>query len=450
MKLITLSLFIFSTLRFANRLDLEKYIKLSIKNNPAFAEVDVDKEALDYIVDQGLPSREFTLSLRSENGYNADSDDNTTSTSAALSKSVIESGTDFTISHSRVTRPDTRENVTEIRLEQSLYKNAFGQNVRLKKSSLLTQKDFKELESEEAREKLFSQILKTYLELSKAYRDFKLAKALENEAIKLEKNVASKAKQRVATSTDLKRAKLLVLLRKEEVLEKETTYKTLKNQIEENLSYDFTSFVESDSEKLIKQLTTLYRAQEQPSWASTRSFKIAQLRDKFNANEATLLAREDSPDVSFIIGYNKDDSSRFSTSIERSETVVGLKLEVPIGDTQARANYQAAKLNHLKSNIQSRKDALEFSRQKTVLLNNLKQAQGQLSVNQSKVKLTADIVMEEERRFSIGRLDLDTLIELKSDYASYRAALEQSKLIYGMILIDWLELADNLSVEGLL
>lgn len=46
MKLITLSLFIFSTLGLANRLDLEKYIKLSIKNNPAFAEVDVDKEAL--------------------------------------------------------------------------------------------------------------------------------------------------------------------------------------------------------------------------------------------------------------------------------------------------------------------------------------------------------------------------------------------------------------------
>ena len=66
------------------------------------------------------------------------------------------------------------------------------------------------------------------------------------------------------------------------------------------------------------------------------------------------------------------------------------------------------------------------------------------------MKLTADIMMEEERRFSLGRLDLDTLIELKSDYASYRAALEQSKLIYGMILIDWLELADNLSVEGLL
>ena len=440
-------IFILTSSAYANSLDLNKFISLSLKNDPSFANVEASNKALEYLVDSGLPSREFTLSFVNENGYNADTDENTTLISALLEKSIIETGTDFSISHSRVTRPDRRENVTQIRLEQSLYKNAFGSDLRLKKSSLLNQESLERLELLESKEDAFAETLKSYLALSKAFRDYALAKSLYEDGLKLEKNVASKVRAKVASSTDLKRAQLLVLLRKEELLSKKTAYFSLKGQIQKNLSYEFENFAEQDSKVLVRKLMSISKKIEEPVWEKTRASKIAKLRKQFLKKQAKLLDAVDSPDLSFVVGYNKDDSSRFSTNIERSETVVGIKLEVPIGNTQAAANYHTGRINHIKSQIQARQEALSFEKRKMDVFHSLEQARNQMKVDENKVNLTSSIVKEEERRFSFGRIDLDTLIELKSSFASYRTELEQSRLNFGVVLIDWLNMADSLNID---
>jgi outer membrane protein TolC len=429
---------------FATDYNLKKHIELSVNNDPEFQAIISEKNKIKHIVDQGLPSRQVTLSISSENGYSSDSDQNTELISGELSKEIIESGTEFSIGHSKTVRPDRQEDVTQIRLEQSLYKNMFGRDVRLKKASLSEQEKIKALEITEAEENYFVAILKQYLELSKAFRDYKLSEKIHAESLKLKNNVESKVKSKIASKTDLNRSRLLVLLRQEEILKNKNIFETLKNQIEKSVSIEFKSFEVKDSDKLVKKLEDVAKKIVSPEWKATRASLIAHLRESSSSKEAKLLDRVNSPELNLVVGYNKDDSSRFSTVIKRNETVVGLRLEIPFGDTKSNADYQISKVDLLKSQIQRRVGAVNFDKAKKDLLNKLTQAREQLNIDSEKVKLTQMIIQEEEKRFSIGRLDLETLIQLKSDFATYRVNQEQSKLTYGQALIDWLALNDKL------
>jgi outer membrane protein TolC len=429
---------------YSAELNLLKHLKLSFQNDPDFQQIIQDKQRLKFIVDQGLPSRQVTLSVSNENGYSSESDQNTTLTTGELSKEIIESGTELSLSHTKTTRPDRKENVTQIRLEQSLYKNMLGRDVRLKKESLEEQKKLNSLELQELQEQYLSKILKKYLELSKSYRDYILAKNIHEEAKRLKSNVESKLNSKIASVTDLNRAKLLILLREEEFLEKQNIFESLKSQIIKTISFEFDQFVESDSDKLINILQKLETKLSNPQWESTRSSKIATYKEDFLRKEAVLKDRFNSPELNLVVGYNKDDSSRFSTVIKRNEAVVGLRLEVPFGDTRSSADSQLANIDLLKSQTEYKKDALEYQRQKTIMLNKLKQVKEQLQIDSKKVKLTKMILKDEQKRFSIGRIELETLIQLKTDFASYRVKEEQSKLGHAVVLIDWLNLNDAL------
>ncbi len=432
---------------YSSELNLKKHMTLSFKNNPTYIDILAERRKLKFVVDQGLPSRQLLLSVASENGYSSDSDQNTSVTSGELSKEIIETGTDLSVSKTKTVRPDRNEDVTQIRVGQSLYKNMFGRDVRLMKESLQEQKSLRELEIEELEENFLATTLKNYLELSKSYRDYTLSKQIHSESLRLKKNVESKFKSKIASGTDLNRTKLLVLIQQEGILDNKNVYESLKKQIEKTILYEFEKFEESDSTKLISSLEKINRELLNPAFENTRMARIAVYREAFTKKDVVLQDRVDSPDLSFVVGYNKDDSSRFSTVIKRDETVFGLKLDIPFGDTKAKANYQLANIELIKSQNQRIQDALTFKNQKTQIENRLVQAKNQMLIDDQKVNLTKMIIKDEEKRFSIGRIDLETLIELKSDYASYRSRQSQSRLSYGMALIDWLALNDRLDRE---
>ena len=434
-------------LSFGKNIPFAQYLALALKHDPEYQAITAERKKLLYLVDQGLPSRETTLSLRNESGYSSDSDKNTTLLRADLSKKIIASGTELALSHSKTTRPDREENVTQFRFEQSLYKNMFGRDTRLQKESLTEREKLKALEIQESEKNYWAKTLKQYLELSKAFREYKLAQKIYREAVRLKKSVQSKVASKVARRTDLNRSQLLVLLRREEVLEKRNTFRTLKNKIEKTINDTFGTSPAQDSDKLVAQLQTMVKQLAPLEWTATRAYQMSQLSESFHAKESLLQDRADAPDFRLIAGYSKDNSSRFSATVNRNETVIGLRLDIPFGDTKSSANYQLSKVELLKSQIQTERASVEFEKSKEALANGLKQAKERLKIDAEKVRLTGRIIVEEEKRFAIGKIDLETLIQLKSDYGTYRTQRERSRLRYGRILIDWLTLNDALQTK---
>jgi len=442
--------FIHCELAYSSEYNLYQHIKLSLENDPEYAQVINEGKKVKYLVDQGLPSRQLILSLSNENGYSSDSDQNTNLVSGELSKEVIETGTAFSLSHTKTIRPDRQENVTQVRLEQSLYKNMFGRDVRLKKESLLDEEKLKILEVKELEESYFVKILKSYLELSKAYKEYMLSKQIYNESIKLKDNVKAKYKSKIASLTDLNRSKLLVLLRREEISKKKITFDSLKKQIEKMINSEITSFNADGVSQLTVKLQKLVKNFDGSNWSSTRTSQISKLRESISAKESKLLERANSPELNLLIGYNKDDSTRFATAIKRDETVVGLQLEIPFGDTKSKASYHISKVDLIKSRLDNQRNAIEFEKSTEVILNQLKQVKDQLDIDTEKVELTKLIIKEEEKRFATGRIELEDYIQLKSDYATYRVNQEQSKLNFSQALVDCAALNDSLDIKEII
>lgn len=426
----------------AKELNFTTYIELSKKNDPDFKKILVEQKKISQLLDQNLPSRKMTLTLNNENGYNADSSQNTSIFSGKIAKEVIETGTALSVSHTKTIRPDRHENVTQVRIEQSLYKNALGRDVELKKSSLSEQEKLNVLEIEEQYENYFASILKRYILLGRYYREYKLSETIYREALRLQKNVSARRKDKIATRTDLSKTKLLVVLKEEDLLEKKNTFIVQQESIERTINSKFESFNGDDLNDLILQLEKSYKKIDYNS--KFRILEIAKIQENILSKEALLKERAMRPELNLVVGYNKDESNRFATNINRNETVVGLNLEIPIGDTQSKANYEVARIELLKSQILARKEKLDYETKLTGLENSLKKVQGQLIIDKSKIELIKGIISEEEKRYAIGKLDLKALIDLKNDYHAYQMKYEESKLEYGNILIDYLNYYDHL------
>src|SRR5690606_20905234 len=109
--------------------------------------------------------------------------------SGGIQKEIIQSGTELSITHTKTERPDREEKVTEFRLEQSLYKNFLGSDVRLKRETLSEEEKLLYLQMLENYEEYLVSITTAFLDYRKAALDLKLARDIYDEASKLQKNV---------------------------------------------------------------------------------------------------------------------------------------------------------------------------------------------------------------------------------------------------------------------
>ena len=175
-----------------------------------------------------------------------------------------------------------------------------------------------------------------------------------------------------------------------------------------------------------------------------RQMKILELRKSMANKELILAKRQRDPSLSLFVGYDIDNSERFSSTINRSGAVVGLNLLVPFWNTQAIASKKNALLNLSKSelNLYSIKRSLEVeSNQISVKIHELNQKR---KLIKEKIEISKRILKEEKRRYNYGRIQLDDLIELETNFLRYKYQEQTEDLEYGKAILQWLSLKDNL------
>lgn len=435
----------FSLVSYAeSRLELQEFLNLAEQNDPQFKRILKDKDQLNFIVDLGLPSRKVTLSGQYELGFDLDGDEDTRSLTGLLTKDIIESGTSLSVGYTRTSQPDRNEEVTEVRIEQSLYKNLLGRDVRLQKKALKEESQVVRLEVLEDYETYVSDILGEYYDYKKAYLDLSLANIAYEDVKKLRDNVAERLEKKVATSTDLDRSDLLLILSHEDLLNKRQEFESKGEAIKRILG---SNQLKKPSQQALLLRGDFYKnnpEKEKKVYHDLRVFQIAELKESIAAKEVTLAKREDDPDLNLIGGYNNDRSNRFSTSVNRNEAVVGLSLEIPLWDTQAKAQVKSSVLELSKYNLEKGVLVRTLDQDFQQLSHQLKELKGRVNLSDQKIKLTRRILKDEEDRYGVGKIDLEELLETKQDYYEYRFQHQTEVLEYNKLMLQWLALNDQL------
>lgn len=445
-----LSLLYFYSPLYANientNLKLSQLIKEAKSHDPNFQKIIADRLQSRYLVDLNLPSQKALVSVSTE--YGISSAGNTTILSASIGKSIIKTGTNLSISRDHTDRPDREERVTKLRLEQSIYGNAFGSRTRLKESSINQEINILELQVAEAFEDYMGEIIDDYLDLNLAYLELQTAKKLELESKSLLQRVEARKNRNIATSTDVNRVKLQTLIRSEQVLNAQIAWESKSKEILQMIGSDKKNSIVTPATIInyrenIKQLKNDFDI----LFSKSRSKLITEKAEQVAQNNIRFQKQSGGPQASLIGGYNIDDSNRFSSRVNRKETVVGVQLSLPFGDSVAKANVAKASQAALLAQIDRKKALLNFEQTYYVLRNQLDRQVQKLEISEGKKLVAQKIVLDEERRYHNGRIELERLIESRNNLAQYSFDFLSDLTQLNKLFVKWLNTIDQLVIK---
>ncbi|HMQ10408.1 MAG TPA: TolC family protein [Oligoflexia bacterium] len=425
----------------------EKLLEQAKQNDPNYKIIEYEKSKLQHYIDQQMMSNAVNLDLSAQKGFSSESNQQTLSLNGELSKEFVETGTSTSVSYNQTKRPDREEKVTRLLLQQSLLKNIFGRNARLRKSSLQDEVQLQLLQLEESYEQYVEQVLNDFFNYHIAQESYSLSDDLYQATQNLEKQVKSKYSLRIASKTDLARAKLGTLLSYEDYINNQNNVEQMKAILSNRLASDDIAISKQEKNSLfavLNQKVIDINDKQNNELDNLRLVQISSLQQRAANKVARLSKNNLLPNLQFVLGYTVDDSVRFNTAIERQETVFGLNLSFPIGDRQTKAEAALTKISFLQSIEEKRKVILDLKNDRDTLYVRLKQAQQIKELTQSKVDLQQEIIKDEERRYKIGSRSLSDLIELRKDFAQYNNENQQASLNYAQLMIAWLSMHDML------
>ena len=439
--LISLS-FAFSPI-YAKELNMPEFIGLLQKHDPGYKSIFADEKAAEYIVEKGLPNSQLLLSLEQENGYTS-RQGNTSDFTTTLSKEFVSTGTTVSASYNKSKQIGTNVNLTRLRVEQSVLNNSFGRDVRLQKSALEMEKDFTLMQVQENYEDYLEENLTTYLEFRRAFQNMNLSKKIYDEAKKLQDNVKKRFGSSVATNTDMARGELLVLERQETYLDASRSFIEMKKIIHTLTGNSLTDALPNKDSKLIEILEGLMAKSKNVIGDETRLFLIAQKTESVRDIEYRLSKRTNNPTLNVVAGFNRDESERYNATANRNEAVIGVKLDIPLFDEQQKATAASLGVEKYKAEMIKRKALITFRNEVADLKDKIDTLKMRVTIGRKKIKVTQTILEQEQRRYKIGRIDLETLIDTVNNFANSRIDLNTNEVEYAKSMIQWLSLNDQL------
>lgn len=427
------------------QMDVNDFVEKLKKYDPEAEEILSEKLRTNFLVEQGLPTDVTLLTILQEYGFNTNSSDQTSTLSAEIGKEFLQIGTTVNVSKTINERPDREEDVTSIRINQDLWRNFLGRGTRLRRSSLNAQRDALELQVAEAYEDYLFERLSEYIDLKKFKTELDILQKQYEQALALEKNIQDRLRQSIASTTDLSRAKIQTMNRKELVLEAKAEFFNLSQRLSkltgEKADYLIVP-VPLDFKKTLSSIT-----KDQVLADSNRQLRLIELRESsatFDLEYRRDLAR---PRVNLVAGYTNDDSKRFSQTVQRKEAVLGFRLDVPFGDSNDRAAIAQSHLELTQAKLAARRELRQLEQTLEASHRIMKSLQEQLSLALERTKLAEVIAKEDERRYLIGRLTLENLLDTKEALFTSQSRVLVLQAELNREVLNWLRLKDQLLVQ---
>jgi len=424
-------------------LTIEQFIDLAQKNDPDFEKIISEKNKIDFLTDQKLPTRQILLNLQSEYGLVTDNTTRNSKFAASLSKKIIESGTTLTLAQTNTKETNDTEKQTAIKIGQSLYKDFLGRDTRFQKDTIGLEMEIIKLQILDNYENYIADISKNYLDFTQSYMHLKLAKEIYKETLKLEKNVFEKRQKNIATTTDVNRIKLQVILKKEDMTNREIDFSAQKEKMKRIMGHDIgeelpqtnidlTKIFSLDFDKTILNNNTI------------RSFKIQQLNEQITSNYHQLSKRNNYPDVNLVASYNYNQDKTRATKTSESEGVIGINVAIPFNNTSGNAEISNEFLKYTQAKIDTRRVSKDIEQKFFEYKKKLTELKTILNLSKEKVHIATSILEDENRRYSYGKIGLEKLIEIKNDFSEYRFKYQTDLINLNKSFLDWLNLKDLL------
>ena len=115
-----------------------------------------------------------------------------------------------------------------------------------------------------------------------------------------------------------------------------------------------------------------------------------------------------------------------------------------MGDSKGNAESKIAKIEQHRAQFKKEETALQIDKNLTDLKSELNELEEKVTINKRKIEISNQILQDEQRRYTYGKIDLEKFIEISNNYAEYRFKYQASIVDLGKAIFKLYALKDQL------
>lgn len=425
-------------------LSLKDFIQQATMNDLKFESILIDRLALQYRRDILLPDSDIIMDIKYKHHFYLNQNTNKPETTVSLSKLFPYNGTQLSLSYNKSASSSVTADNSNLQflISQPIAKNAFGNNVQLQNKIIGIENDISQYQIIEAYEDYLASLTSAYYNWYSAYENLKVGKSSYNSNKKLMANILARQKQKIALPIDVNKMKLLLIGKKENIIVLTEIYENYSNLIYKAIrNRNKTNYIPKTPTLPVNNLQ--YEPSYQTFTSDSRTYKILQLLERQGLVEVKKIADELLPSTNLLLGYQLDGKDWGIQDQERSY-FAGISIRWPIGNSVSKAKESVAKIEHKKTML-SNQDKYEDLR---VNLENIylqiKREQKLIKIAGNKIKLSEDILKDEAKNYSFGKVSLNDYITAVNRVDENKFGLTEHSVQLNKLLVEWLRLTDKL------
>ncbi|MBN1595285.1 TolC family protein [candidate division FCPU426 bacterium] len=429
-----------------NAVDLDHFVRTACRMDKTFEAILLEEAVAQYRAKLNLPAHELLLSLKGRYGFSLREDESGgPEGSIGLSKLFPASGTALEVEYGLSSSNVLNQSYSTFTLavSQPIARNAFGHANRLLAQISGLEIELASHQMIEAYEDYLARVMQVYYSWYSAYAHWQAEKTTHREYLRLLANVQARRQSRIADQTDVNKVRVQVLEREANLLSLEQACREEENRVKQIMGM-------APSETLVPAEPALYQ-EDKVDFAEafahftekSRTEKIIKILESKAGKELDRQADALLPSANLLLGYAAEGTDEVFDS-RKNEVFAGVEIDMPFFNDhgQWRRDMSEKLLKQEKASAASKRlqlrtelENLLHARQKTVERRDLAE---------QKMKVSEDILRDENRYYLQGRAELNDLILAANNLEQARYLHIQLSVQCNVLLLEWLRLTDQL------
>ncbi|MGA0242666.1 MAG: TolC family protein, partial [Candidatus Marinamargulisbacteria bacterium] len=408
---------------------LHEFITNAAQNDTVFRGLLMQRLSMAYDQDRYVDTYEVAVSVVSEFSVYTNTPGDTHT--VALSQIWPRLGQSSSVEYTHLAESSRTQWV----FSQDIARNAFGSSARLDHRIQSLKTKIAKHQLVEAYEDYTASLMSLYYTWIRRYESVKLARAAYRENQKVLNSIIDRQKKRVANTNDVNKLKLQTWSKKEKIILFERDYAETSDQMKRAMGLPPTDHLQPDTTIVLDPLPPSVSALFDSPKTMPRTFLIL---DQLNEQSDLEIDR---------IAHNLLPSIQLSGHIihhRDTRGALGISIDLPLKNTQARARHALAKINQKTVEIGAITTIETLKTRIGHLYNALHSQKDLIHAATQKRQLARQILAAESENYSFGKATLNDYIVAVNRYDNARFDEIDRKITYQQLSIEWKRLTDRL------
>ncbi len=427
-------------------LPLETFIRLAAERNKVFEEILIDELPLHYTGILALPADDLVLSVKGQYMLMLENGMSEPEYGFGLDKLFPGTATRLSASYSADQNFGSANSESTFRLEivQPIAKNAFGKTNHLIEKLAGIENDIVRHQIAEAYEDYLSSLIILYYDWYASRENLATATAAYKDAKKQLTTIREKAENSIALPIDVNKIKVQTVSRKEQMISLNNEYEAKTNLVMEAIRASGNGRPTPVApEKPQRCKPDDFNRELRAILLTSRTARILDLMEDKAGAEVLQTADRLLPSVNLTAGYEIAGENRVFDNPDQG-LFAGVVLEWPFPQKQENARHQISRINRRRASLSAANTRLVLETSLKNLSHSIENQYRLIELAEEKITISEAIVRDEKKNYSLGKTDLNDLINEINRLEENRFSLISREIELQKLIVEWKRLSDSL------